>query len=122
VVNFPILVSQSRKVRIASVTIDNSGSKNARGRNNLSGGILLEEGTSDFEVRASIFRGILGNALWTHSNFHAPRQQDGVFVMNEFYTIGRDAIQVGHATRVTWHARTLGPAPVQTAQVHASLP
>ena len=28
-------------------------------------------------------------------------------------------VQVGHATRVTWHARTLGPAP---AQVHASLP
>lgn len=100
VVNFPILVSQSSKVRIAGVTIDDSGSKNPKGRNNLSGGILLEEGTSDFEVRDSTFRGILGNALWTHSNFHAPRQQDGVFTRNKFETIGRDAIQVGHATRV----------------------
>jgi hypothetical protein len=100
VVNFPILVSQSSKVRIASVTIDDSGSKNAKGRNNLSGGILFEEGTSDFEVRDSTFRNILGNALWTHSNFHAPRQQDGLFARNKFDTIGRDAIQVGHGTRV----------------------
>ena len=100
VVNFPILVSESSKVRIRKVTIDSSGSKNARGRNNLSGGILFEEGTTDFEVRDSVFRNILGNALWTHSNFHAPRQQDGVFAGNKFDTIGRDAIQVGHATRV----------------------
>jgi hypothetical protein len=100
VVNFPILVSQSSHVRIAGVTIDSSGSKNARGRNNLSGGILLEEGTSDFEVHDSTFRGILGNALWTHSNFRAPRQEAGVFAGNKFDTIGRDAIQVGHATRV----------------------
>jgi parallel beta-helix repeat protein len=100
VVNFPILISESSKVRIRKITIDSSGSKNARGRNNLSGGILLEEGTSDFEVRDSVFRNILGNALWTHSNFRAPRQQDGLFVSNQFDTIGRDAIQVGHATRV----------------------
>jgi parallel beta-helix repeat protein len=100
VVNFPILVSQSSHVRIAGVTIDSSGSKNARGRNNLSGGILLEEGTSDFEVRDSAFRNILGNALWTHSNFRAPRQENGLFLNNQFDTIGRDAIQVGHATRV----------------------
>jgi len=100
VVNFPILISQSSKVRIRKVTVDSSGSKNARGRNNLSGGILLEEGTTDFEVRDSVFRNILGNALWTHSNFHAPRQEDGLFQSNQFNTIGRDAIQVGHATRV----------------------
>jgi hypothetical protein len=100
VVNFPILISQSSKVRIAGVTIDSSGSKNAHGRNNLSGGVLLEEGTADFGVRDSVFRNILGNALWTHSNFRAPRQADGVFTGNKFDTIGRDAIQVGHATRV----------------------
>jgi parallel beta-helix repeat protein len=100
VVNFPILISQSSKVRIRKVAIYSSGSKNARGRNNLSGGILLEEGTTDFEVRESVFRNVLGNALWTHSNFHAPRQQDGLFQSNQFETIGRDAIQAGHATRI----------------------
>jgi hypothetical protein len=100
IVNFPILVSQSSKVRVWGSTVENSGSRNARGRNNLSGGILLEEGTKDFEVRETTFRNILGNGLWTHSNFRAPRQQDGVFASNKFDTIGRDAIQVGHATRV----------------------
>ena len=106
VVNFPILVSQSSNVRIWGTAIEDSGSKNARGRNNLSGGILFEEGSSGFEVTESTFLGILGNALWTHSNFRAPRQQDGVFAQNKFDTIGRDAIQVGHATRVRWDGNT----------------
>ena len=100
VVNFPILISQSSNVRIAAVTIEDSGSRNARGRNNLSGGILIEEGSSNFEVRDSSFHGILGNGLWTHSLFRAPRQKDGVFARNKFDTIGRDALQLGHATRV----------------------
>ena len=100
VVNFPILVSQSKDVRITGVAIQDSGSKNARGRNNTSGGILIEEGTADFTVRDSTFNGILGNALWTHSNFRSPRQQDGVFAGNKFDTVGRDALQLGHATRV----------------------
>ncbi|MCU1339405.1 MAG: hypothetical protein JWO19_4986 [Bryobacterales bacterium] len=100
VVNFPILVSQSRSVRISGATVKDSGSRDARGRNNLSGGILFEEGSSKFEVTESTFQGILGNGLWTHSNFRAPRQQDGIFARNKFDTIGRDALQLGHATRV----------------------
>jgi parallel beta-helix repeat protein len=100
VVNFPILVSQSKNVRIWGATVEDSGSKNARGRNNLSGGILFEEGSSNFEVTESTFQGILGNGLWTHSLFRAPRQQDGSFTRNKFDTIGRDALQLGHATRV----------------------
>jgi hypothetical protein len=100
VVNFPILVSRSSGIRISNVEVDNSGSRNAQGRNNLSGGILIEEGSSDFEVRDSTFKRIAGNALWTHSLRISPRLQDGVFTGNRFDTIGRDAIQVGHATRV----------------------
>lgn len=100
IVNFPMLISRSKGVRIHDVTIQDSGSKNARGRNNLSGGILLEDGVAGFEIRDSKFRGILGNGLWTHSQFRAPRQEDGVFAGNVFDTIGRDALLVGHATRV----------------------
>jgi hypothetical protein len=98
--NFPILVSRSSGVKITGVTVEDSGSLNARRRNNLSGGILIEEGSARFEVRESVFRRIAGNALWTHSLFTSPRLQDGVFADNRFDTIGRDAIQVGHATRV----------------------
>ena len=100
VVNFPILVSRSSNVKIASVTVNNSGSLNAHKRNNLSGGILIEEGSSHFEVRDSVFRDIAGNGLWTHSLYTSPRLADGVFAGNRFENIGRDAIQVGHATRV----------------------
>ena len=80
--------------------MEDSGSLNARRRNNLSGGVLIEEGSTRFEVRDSVFRHIAGNALWTHSLFTSPRLADGVFAGNRFDTIGRDAIQVGHATRV----------------------
>ncbi len=51
-------------------------------------------------MRDSSFRRIAGNALWTHSLRTSPRLQDGLFAGNQFDTIGRDAIQVGHATRV----------------------
>jgi hypothetical protein len=100
VVAFPILASRSSDIEISRVEIEDSGSLNKLGRNNLSGGILIEEGSSRFRVRDSVFRRIAGNALWTHSLFTSPRLQDGVFANNEFDTIGRDSIQVGHATRV----------------------
>jgi hypothetical protein len=125
VTNFPILVSRSSSIKISKVTVDDSGSRNTQGRNNLSGGILLEEGSSDFEVRDSTFRRIAGNALWTHSLRISPRLQDGVFAGNHFDTIGRDAIQVGHATRVRVEDNT-GTAigyPVELVDVeHGGIP
>ena len=106
VVHFPVLISRSSAVRIRNVTVDNSGSLNAKGRNNLSGGILLEEGTADFEVRNSTFRNIRGNALWTHSLLTSEQLLDGAFIDNRFENIGRDAIQVGHAKRVNVEGNT----------------
>jgi hypothetical protein len=106
VVNFPILASRSSNIKIVRVTVEDSGSRNALGRNNLSGGVLIEEGSYKFEVRDSIFRRISGNALWTHCLFTSPRLQDGVFAGNSFGTIGRDAIQVGHATRLRVEANS----------------
>jgi hypothetical protein len=100
VTNFPILVSRSTAIKISNVAVQDSGSRTAQGRNNLSGGILIEEGSSHFEVRDSTFLRIAGNALWTHSLRISPRLEDGIFANNRFDTIGRDAIQVGHATRV----------------------
>jgi hypothetical protein len=100
IVNFPLLVSRSANIMVSGVTVEDCGSRNALGRNNLSGGILIEEGSSHFEVRDSTFSRILGNGLWTHSLFTSPRLHDGVFANNTFDTIGRDGIQVGHATGV----------------------
>jgi parallel beta-helix repeat protein len=100
VVHFPVLISRSRRVRIHQLRVAQSGNRNAQGRNNLSGGVLLEEGTSDFQVTDSSFVSIAGNALWTHSLLSSPRLADGLFARNKFENIGRDAIQVGHATRM----------------------
>ncbi len=95
-----IIVSASSDVRIERVSVSESGGRNAKGRNNTTGGILLEEGVSNFRVSESKFRKIRGNAVWTHSNYTSPRNGPGIIAGNSFDFIGRDAIQVGHATSV----------------------
>jgi hypothetical protein len=97
---FAILVNHSRNIDIVHVSIADSGSLNAKGRNNTTGGILLEEGIDGFAVADSGFRNIRGNAVWTHSRYMSPRNSRGKIVNNQFFDIGRDAIQVGHATQV----------------------
>jgi hypothetical protein len=100
VANFAALISHSKDVAIDHVAVKNSGSRNAKGRNNTSGGILLEEGCEQFSVADSSFRNIRGNGVWTHSRYLAPRNRDGKILRNEFSEVGRDAIQVGHAMGV----------------------
>ena len=100
VANYPLLVSASSGVRIESVRIEDCGSLSPSGHNNASGGILLEEGTRDFEVRQSTIRRVPGNAIWTHSFYHSPRNANGVIEENIVEDVARDAIQVGHATNI----------------------
>lgn len=100
VTNFAALISHSRNVAIDHVSVQDSGSRNAKGRNNTSGGILLEEGTEQFSVTDSAFHNIRGNGVWTHSRYMAPRNRNGSISRNEFSDIARDAIQVGHAVGV----------------------
>jgi hypothetical protein len=98
--NYPVLVSASSGVRIDSVRIEDCGSLSPAGRNNASGGILLEEGTRDFEVRQCTIRRVRGNAIWTHSNYGSPRNVSGIVAQNTIEEVARDAIQVGHASNV----------------------
>jgi hypothetical protein len=100
IAGFAVLVSRSRDIRIDQVEVADSGSRDARGRNNTTGGILLEEGTGDFRVTRSVFRNIRGNGVWTHSLFTSPRNHDGWIAFNFFQDLARDAIQVGHASNV----------------------
>ncbi len=97
---FPILVNASSKVLVDAVQIEESGTLNQAGRNNTTGGILFEEGVAGFEVRKSTLSKIAGNAIWTHSWARSPRQTNGVIRGNTITTVGRDAIQMGHATEV----------------------
>lgn len=101
---FAILARSCRHVRIERVRVVRSGSRNATGRNNTTGGILLEEGTEDFVVRDCHFEEVAGNGLWTHSRLAAGKNRYGLFENNRFFRVGRDAIQVGHAEYVTVRA------------------
>jgi len=100
VAGFAILASRARGITVDRVRIEDSGWHNSAGRNNTTGGILLEEGTADFRVTRCEFRNIRGNGIWTHSLYTSPRNARGWIEGNRFDTIGRDAIQVGHATDV----------------------
>src|ERR1039458_8265826 len=48
--SFAVIASRCSSVKIKSVLVEDSGTKKLNGRNNTTGGIVLEEGTSDFEV------------------------------------------------------------------------
>jgi Right handed beta helix region len=98
--SFAIIVNHSNNVLLDHVSVKDSGSLNAKGRNNTTGGILLEEGTNQFTVADSVFGNIRGNGVWTHSRYRSPRNNGGKIANNTFFDIGRDAIQVGHATSV----------------------
>ncbi len=100
VANYPILVTRSQDVLVENVTVERSGSRNGSGKNNASGGILLEDGTSRFTVRGCTLSEVRGNGIWTHSRFASPRNSDGLIADNRFSEIGRDAVQVGHAVRI----------------------
>lgn len=100
VTNLAIVVARSSNVKILRITVEDSGSLDKRGLNNTTGGILIEEGTTNFEVRECRLSRIRGNAIWTHSYSVSPRNRDGIIVNNEIDTAGRDGVQVGHATNV----------------------
>ncbi len=100
VTGYAILVNGAHTVKIRAIEISDSGGLNALKRNNTTGGILLEEGTTDFEVLDCRIVNVRGNGIWTHSYATSPRNARGRIAGNEFAMIARDAIQVGHATEV----------------------
>jgi len=125
IAGFAVLISQSRRVRIDNLRVTDSGSRNAAGKNNATGGILLEEGTSDFRVTGCLFERIRGNGLWTHSLYGSPRNTRGVFAANRFEEVGRDALQVGHATgvRVAQNSGTRIGFPIEMVDIeHLAVP
>lgn len=101
VASFPVLIVASKDVLIQKVSIEDSGSRDARGKNNTTGGILLEEETTDFRIEDCRIRNVWGNGIWTHSLRKSPRNQRGLIIGNTFENIARDAIQVGHGIGVT---------------------
>jgi hypothetical protein len=122
---FGILVSHSSQVQIDRVNIADSGSLNSKKRNNATGGILIEEATTDFEVSNCNLKNILGNGIWTHSLYQSQRNARGRFAGNTVEYVGRDAFQVGHAiaVRVENNTATAIGFPVDAVDMeHGGIP
>jgi hypothetical protein len=125
ITSFAVLISRSTDIHIDRVDVSFSGSLDPHQQNNSTGGIVIEEGSSAFGVRYCSFRHILGNGLWTHSLYTSQRNHDGVFDSNDFDTIGRDAIQVGHATRIRVignHGHRIGYPAESVDKAHEAFP
>jgi hypothetical protein len=125
IAGFAILVSHASHVKIDNVSVEESGARNAQKRNNSTGGILLEEGTTDFEVTNCTLKSILGNGIWTHSLYTSPRNARGRFANNKVEYVGRDAFQVGHAISVKVENNTAGAIgfPVDAVDIeHGAIP
>jgi parallel beta-helix repeat protein len=122
---FGVLVSHSSQVKIDSVTVEDSGSADARKRNNGTGGILLEEATTDFEVTNCNLKNILGNGIWTHSLNTSARNARGRIAGNKVEYVGRDAFHIGHAIsiRVENNTATAIGFPIDAVDLeHGAIP
>ena len=100
IAGFPILVNGGHNVHIHDIEITDSGSLDANGRNNGSGGVVLEEGVTDFEILHALIGKVRGNGIWIRSadNTIAAR---GRIADSEFAILARAAIEINHASAVT---------------------
>jgi hypothetical protein len=87
---FAILVNSSKAVRLHDIDVTASGGFNAQRHNNGTGGIEIEESTTDFQISRCAFGTIRGNAITIRSS------ENGRVFENEFRSIAREAI---HAER-----------------------
>jgi hypothetical protein len=102
---FPIVVNAGHHIRIHDVEITESGTLDADGHNNGSGGILFEEGVTDFEILHALIGKVRGNGIWIRSATD-PGAVPGVATAGriaecEFAILGRAAIELNHATGIT---------------------
>ena len=83
------------------MVITESGSLDANGHNNGSGGVVLEEGVSDFEITHSLIGKIRGIGIWISSADVSSTATRGRISDNEFAILARAAIELNHATGIT---------------------
>ena len=105
IAGFAVIANSSHEVRIHHVDVTESGGFNAQRKNAASGGIAVEEATTDFEINGCLFGTIRGTAITVRSS------QRGKIFENEFRAIARDAIHVAQATGVSIdnnHAEQIG--------------
>ncbi|HVY93590.1 MAG TPA: right-handed parallel beta-helix repeat-containing protein [Bryobacteraceae bacterium] len=101
---FPILIAGGSHARVHDVRLTDSGSLDIAGHNNGTGGLVLEEGASDFEVANAVFGKVRGNGIWIRST--GATASKGRITANEFEVLARSAIEMGHASDITISGNT----------------
>jgi len=94
IAGFAVLINSGKAIHIHDVDVTNSGGFNAQRRNNGTGGIAVEENTTDFEIRRCAFASIRGDGITIRAVNH------GRIFENEFRSIAREAIHAEHTTAV----------------------
>ena len=107
IAGFAVLVSRSRQVAIdPRATSRQRVAQRRRAATTPPAASCWKKAPPISASRAASSRNIRGNGIWTHSLYTSPRNARGVFAENRFRQIGRDAIQVGHATDVRVEGNT----------------
>jgi hypothetical protein len=104
---FPILINGGSHVRIHDVEIIESGTLDANGHNNGSGGVVLEEGVTDFEILHALIGKVRGNGIWIRSITGSANAARGRIADNEFAIIARASVELNHASAVTIENNTV---------------
>lgn len=117
IAGFAVLINGSHNVRIHQVDITESGGYGPQRRNNATGGIAIEEDTSDFRIERCLFGTIRGTGITVR------RSASGQILENEIRAVARDAIHVNHGSGITIsnnHAEQVG-IPVEEVDAIGSL-
>ncbi len=103
VAGFPILITGGHNIHIRDAVITDSGTLDPAGHNNGSGGVVLEEGVTDFEIVHALIGKIRGNGIWIRSTTSGATATAarGVISDSEFTILARAAIELSHATAIT---------------------
>jgi hypothetical protein len=94
IAGFAILVSDSHQIQIHHAEVTASGGWNSKRRNSGTGGVAIEERSSDFQINGCLFGVIRGSTITILSS------SKGKIFENEFRTVARDAIVVRQGTGI----------------------
>jgi len=114
---FTVLVNAGRNIRIHDLQTTDSGGFTQQRLNNGTGGILIEEGSADFEISNCFFGKMRGNGISLHS------VGKGRVFENEFEVASRNAIELAQANDVLIennHAIQVG-YPVEEVDVQGTV-
>lgn len=117
IAGFAILINASHTVQIHHVDITESGGFGPQRKNNATGGIAIEEDTTDFQVHGCLFGTLRGTGVTVRKSAR------GKIFENEFRAIARDAVHVNHGSGIAItnnHAEQIG-IPVEEVDAIGSL-